>query len=205
MRFPIFASFIIFVVFFTLNTKRVAMKGEKRKEAYWEKETRANNTRRKSLDNLDYVVIPFSSLPMDIASDDETIQDCLQELTSLKEEKIVNFTGISNTDLKLKYGVPNLPLLIRYDQNYTLMVRTLQNWAKRLYELGFTNDALCILEFAISTRSDVSSSYYLAAKIYSQLGKENKISYLKRTAESLNSAMRNSIVRTLQESYPNIG
>lgn len=45
--------------------------GEKAQDAYWERENAANNTRRKSLDNLRYIVIPFDSLPMETLKEDE--------------------------------------------------------------------------------------------------------------------------------------
>ena len=35
-------------------------------------------------------------------------------------------------DLKLEYGTANINDLSQYDQNYTLLVRTLQKWAEAL-------------------------------------------------------------------------
>ena len=204
MRFPIFASFIVFLVFFYISTNRAERKNRANKQSYWEREQKANSVRRQSLDNLDYIVISYDTFPMAIADTEETIKQCLRELNELASEKIVNLTGLTNTDLKLEYGAANISLLSRYDQNFTILVRILQTWAERLNELGYQNEALQVLEFAISNRTDISGSYYLAAKLYTALGNPEKISYLKRTADTLQSAMRNSIVRTLQESYPDI-
>ena len=52
------------------------------------------------------------------------VEDYKQIILTLKDLPIVNFTGISNTELKLRYGAPNIDLLTQYDQNYTLLVRT---------------------------------------------------------------------------------
>ena len=202
MRFPLFASFIIFMIVFLINRKKADYKDSSIKQNYLEIERQANSTRKKSLENLDYIIIPFSTLPMDTASQDEVVSGCVKEIRELSEEKIVNFTGYTNTDLKLKYGTANITLLSVYDQNFTLLVRSLQDWAKRLFELGHTDECLNLLEFAVSIRSDISSTYYLAAKIYAKQGNMEKIAQLIQTAQTLNSAMKNSIVRTLQESYP---
>ena len=202
MRFPLFASFIIFMIVFLINRKKADFKDASIERSYLETERQANSTRKKSLENLDYIIIPFSTLPMDTATQDEVVSECVKEIRELSEEKIVNFTGLTNTDLKLKYGTANITLLSVYDQNFTLLVRSLQDWAKRLFELGHTDECLILLEFAVSIRSDISSTYYLAAKIYAKQGNIEKIAYLIQTAQTLNSVMKNSIVRTLQESYP---
>ena len=190
------------MIVFLINRKKADFKDASIERSYLETERQANSTRKKSLENLDYIIIPFSTLPMDTATQDEVVSECVKEIRELSEEKIVNFTGLTNTDLKLKYGTANITLLSVYDQNFTLLVRSLQDWAKRLFELGHTDECLILLEFAVSIRSDISSTYYLAAKIYAKQGNIEKIAYLIQTAQTLNSVMKNSIVRTLQESYP---
>ena len=205
MKFPFLASFIVLIITITLASKRAEQKRHKATEEFWEKERKANSVRKKSLDDLEYIAIPFDSFPMKTASDDEVIASCHHDLESLRNEKIVNFTGFSNTDLKLEYGTANITPLSQYDLNYTFFVRTLQTWAKRLYDLGYHDDALTVLEYAIATRTDISATYYLAASIYHDKGQDQKISHLLLVAETLQSAMKNAIVRTLKESYPDIG
>ena len=176
--------------------------GEKAQDAYWERENAANNTRRKSLDNLRYIVIPFDSLPMETLKEDEKIIEFHKTLYYLSESPIVNFTGFSNTDLKLEYGAPNIDLLARYDQSYTTLARTLQQWAEKLYQAGYVQEAKQILEFSISTDTDVSGSYRLLASIYSKKGETGKIKELEDRARHLKSASRNIIVRILQQFDP---
>ncbi len=205
MKFPFLASFLVFIIIVAIFNKRTSNLHRKRSEEYWKRERESNFVRKKSLDNLEYISIPFSSFPMDIATDDDIIASCHRDLESLKDEKIVNFTGYSNTDLKLEYGTANITVLTQYDQNYTLFVRTLQEFGKRLYELGYHNEALVVLEYAVSTRTDISGTYYLTASIYHEKGQTNKIKHLIFVADTLQSAMRGPIVRTLKESYPDIG
>ena len=178
---------------------------EKFQKDFWNREARANSTRKKSLDNLPYITIPFKALPMDTMKENEKIAEIHTRLQDLSSQKIVNFTGYTNTDLKLEYGTANITCLSEYDQNYTLLARTLQEWAEYLYAAGFTDDARTVLEFAITTRTDVSRSYYLLADIYDDTNEPGKKAALLDTAQSLKSAMKNAIVRTLQQSGPYSG
>ena len=197
MKFPFFASFIVFCLWLAYTLHKQRNKEEKANREFWEREAKANSTRRKSLDNLEYVKIPFESLPMEVMKDDSVIAEYHETLQQLSTSPIVNFTGISNTDLKLMYGAPNIDLLSRYDQSYTLLVRTLQEWAEALYEKGYVDEACLILEFAISTRTDISSSYKLLASIYKDKGQTEKIQDLIPIAQNLNSSLSGHIVSTL--------
>ncbi|MDD6810437.1 MAG: hypothetical protein PUD93_01015 [Lachnospiraceae bacterium] len=199
MKFPFFASFILFIIWLTYELAKHKRIDAKIEQNFWEKERLANNTRRQSLENLDYITIPYDRLPMELLPDDEKVTEYKNTIKSLGDSPIVNFTGITNTDLKLEYGAPNIDLLTRYDQNYTVLVRTLQQWASYLYDRGYSVEAKEILEFAISTKSDVSGSYKLLCKIYREENTPEKIRALYPIAENLNSVMKNTIVRILQE------
>lgn len=202
MKMPFFASFIIFIAWLTYELFKNRRHSEKRSADFWEKEAMANSTRRKPLDGLNYITIPFDTLPMDILTEDETIAEYHQILHSLADSPIVNFTGISNTDLKLRYGAPNIDLLTKYDQNYTTLACTLQKWAERLYEAGYITEARRILEFALSTNTDVSGCYRMLASIYAAGGETEKIAALKAQADQLTSGTKNIIARILQEYDP---
>lgn len=199
MKYPFFASFIIFCLWLLYTLHRQRNKEADNDKSFWEKEAAANSTRRKPLDNLDYVHIPLESLPMDILADDPTIAEYHETLRELDREPIVNFTGISNTDLKLMYGAPNIDILSRYDQRYTVLVRTLQNFAKTLYDRGYADEACQVLEFAVSTRTDISASYKLLADIYQQKGQKEKIASLIPVARELNSSLSGHITAMLEE------
>lgn len=199
------SSLILFCFIIAYNNRKHKRMEEKFQKDFWDREARANSTRKKSLANLPYITIPFETLPMETMKDNEKITELHDMLKNLSEQPIVNFTGYSNTDLKLEYGTANITCLSEYDQSYTLLARTLQEWAEYLYEAGFTADARTVLEFAISTRTDVSRSYYLLADIYDEENEPEKKAALLETAQSLKSAMKNAIVRTLQQSGPYSG
>ena len=199
MKFPFFASFIVFIIWLRYELRKSDKQKDASTQSFWEKERLANSTRRQPLDGLPYITVPFEKLSMDLLPGDEKAEEYKETFRTLSESQIVNFTGISNTDLKLKYGAPNIDLLVRYDQNYTILARTLQQWASRLYEQGYPAQAREILEFAVSTGTDVSGSYKLLCQIYQEENTPEKIQALYSTAETLNSAMQKTIVRILQE------
>ena len=199
MRFPLFASFIIFCAWFGYEPHKRGGRDEKPSQDFGEGGAPAKKPRRRPLDDLEYIRIPFDDLPMDVMPDDPSIDEYRETLRSLSENPIVNFTGISNTDLKLKYGAPNIDLLSRYDQSYTTLVRTLQKWAERLHQNGYPQEALRVLEFAVSTRTDVSATYRLLAELYIQAGQTEKIKALIPVAEGLNSSLSGHIAALLKE------
>lgn len=199
MKFPFLASFLLFILWFRFTLSRRSRQDSNTEASFWEKKAAANSTRRKPLDSLNYIIIPTRSLPMQILEENEEIQEIHRTIHRLCEGKIVNLTGISNTDLKLQYGAPNLPLLMQYDQNYTVLARTLQKWASILYEAQYTEEARQILEFAMETHTDVTASYLLLARIYQKCRQTEKIAELKALAASLNSASGPIISRKLDE------
>lgn len=200
MNLILFASTLALIIAIAVASSKNQKAADAMKREYWLKERAANNTRRKSLDNLPYIKLPMEIFPMELLTDIPKIEDYRQIILTLKDLPIVNFTGLTNTDLKLQYGAPNINLLTSYDQNYTLLARTLQQWAQALYDNGFWAQACQLLEFAVSTGTDVSATYRLLCKIYKEQGTPEKIKALYPTAESLNSAMKGTIVRILQES-----
>ena len=204
MKFPFLASFILLCIVVNLLMRRTSRKAEEQEASFWEKELQSNNVRKKSLENLEYIHIPFDLLPFGTAGDDKTLQDAENELTALKDEKIVNLTGISNTDLKLEYGTANITPLTQYDQNYTALVCSLQKWGQALYDLGRFEDAAKVLEFAVKTRSDITATYRLLIDLYkTKLGLNEeeiarKLDGLVPIAKNLNSLSRQTILKLLQ-------
>ena len=128
-----------------------------------------------------------------------SVREALRVLNSLKDAPCVNLTGISNTDLKLRYGTANISKLTEYDQNYTMLVRSLQTCANALHKSGNDEYAREILEYAIDTGSDISASYDLLSDIYLSSGQTEKLPGLIKKAEGLNSLMKDHILRLLSE------
>lgn len=212
--YPIFASFVIFVIFFSWSMHRHKNDDRLKTNAFFKKENAANETRKKSIAGLDYIkiptnlLIPFEGLisnvsdPLkkEISSDDlDYINDLYARLEVLSNKKILNLTGISNTDLKLSYGVANLNSLSEFDQNYTILVRTLQLIAAFYYKLDLPFNAKYFLEFSVQTKSDVSSSYLLLAKIYLETGNQKQLESLINACQLVPGSQKIIIDRKLKE------
>lgn len=190
--------FVGFCLLITIKSKSSDRKMRNSTKAFWEKESRANNTRRLSLDSVPYITIPLERLPMETSSN-EQIAECQRLINELSTQKIANLSSYSNTDLKLTYGAPNLDLLSTFDQNCTLLFRTLTTWSELLLEEEQTEKAKAVLEFAISCKSDISKHYTLLAEIYKKENTPRKIEPLISMAESLDSLRKPSILRALNE------
>lgn len=223
------SSLISFCLLIFLLNKRHSKMEKSMKDAFWKREEEANHTRRKSLDNLPYITIPLEELPLachitddtadvrntddaadvrntgDAAANEAISEECKEILRSLSTQKIVNLTGYTNTDLKLSYGTANITCLTEYDQNYTLLVSTLQKWAEALYRGGAKKECRQVLEYAVSVGTDVSHTYFLLADLYDEEGENDLKCSLIEKASGLSSLSSKVIVRTLQGSGPYSG
>lgn len=201
MNLFLFSSFTIFCIIFSIALYRTKRIEQNLDQDFWQREQKANFTRKKSLDNLNYITIPEEILQMKPDCMTSEIENCLRDLNDLSAFKIVNFTGYTNTDLKLEYGTANINILSDYDFHYTNLVTLLQKLAELLHDV--LEDALAIktLEFAVSTGTDVSKSYYLLAQLYQEAGKSEKIEELIAQAQNIRSILKDTIVENLRATY----
>ena len=170
--------FIILIIILQFAIKRSSRNHKSRNQQFLERESRANQVRRKDISNLNYISIP-DNLPL-INSGNETFNQLLSNnsgmmrsyntITGLKDKKILNLTGISNTELKLSYA-----LIVNND----------------------TADALSFLEYGISIGSDISSNYIDLAIIYAATDRFDDIRKLKEKAGMLKSLSRDNIIEQL--------
>ncbi|MDE6913170.1 MAG: hypothetical protein K2P35_05690 [Lachnospiraceae bacterium] len=201
MNFLIITSFLAFSIVFFFARKRAGRIEAAREQEFWDREKRANFTRRKSLDGLNYITIPEELLNMEPSATTEKLNACIRDLNDLSEYQIVNLTGYTNTDLKLEYGTANITILSDFDLHYTNLVTLLQKLAELLHESGEDTLAIATLEFAVSTGTDVSKSYYLLADLYQEAGTPEKIADLIDQARNINTMVRDTIVQRLTEVY----
>jgi hypothetical protein len=199
MNIVIFSSFISICIVFFFRLQITKHKEADIDRKFWERENKANFTKKKPLDNLDYITIPDELLAMRPQNPDDEIMQYLKDLNDMSSEKIVNLTGYTNTDLKLEYGTANITILSDYDLHYTNLVTLLQKLAELLHKNEENTLAINVLEFAVDTGTDVSKSYYLLADLYKENGTPEKIAGLISKAQNLKSLMKDSIVQKLEE------
>ena len=199
---PFFATtFIILAICITIAVLKTSStkKNEQLLAAFWEKERAANSTRKQPLDELTFIQIPLDNLLVDNTMNNATLSDCSDTLTRLSQTEIVNLNNQSNTDLKLKYGVANFPMLSACDERYMELVRTLYLYGKALAECGQEKQAITVLEYGISIGTDISGHYPLLASLYQKNGQDEKIVDLIAAAQNLDSLMKATILRRLEE------
>ena len=212
MKFPFFASFVIFIFVLQHNIRKGKKTNEQKEAEFWKHELSANDVRKRSLEDLIY--IPFHAKPFyplnlldntscpKFLSKNPEVKEILARFLFLEQQKIVNLTEYTNTDLKYKYGVANLPTLTEYDTNYNELITLLHNYGTILEKDGYETQALSVLEYAVSIGSDISGTYILCAKIYEKNQQWDKIQWLKKEAEKISTSRKDSIVRKLQEFDP---
>lgn len=199
MMFPFFTIFLLFLALLTYNRVRIEKKERAARQEFWQREEEANSVRRKDISSLPYIIIPIHELPFGIRPEDEILSQCETDLHVLAQEKILNLTGRSNTDLKLAYGAPNLSLLTQYDQNFTQLVRTMQRWGLRLHELSLDDEAEQVLALSVKWGSDIKATYLLLAQLYQASGRSGAIQSLAEQASRLNTLMKEPILAALKE------
>ncbi len=213
MKMPIMTAFLFFIAILTFQIKRSDRNRDRAEDEFWERERKANFTRKKDIDNLAYIPFSLSDLPIHTELDDVRIQEFIQELSDLEGKRIFNCTGKSNTDLKLEYGAPNITRLTEYDLNYTTLVRNIARLAEKYLEIAaspsegvdsdvLSRDAETLLTYGISIGSDVRLNYELLGKIYADRSEYDKIDELKKRALALNSLSKDPIIRSLDALLP---
>ena len=196
MPFLIFGLFIIIVSIISYYRKRHTALQEKADQDFWNRESAANNVRRKDISGLSYINIPLE-LFSTVSDSDTVLKTAFSELEALYDKKILNLGRQTNTDLKLQYGPANLPELMEYDQNYSDLLQIITTYVNRLVELDCVTDAIPILEFAINCGSDVSSHYTTLAGYYKDNNATDKLLSLKEQAMALDSIMQPAILEKI--------
>ena len=213
MRIPIiFLTFIWFCLWVGAKFRTNRRKAAEKEQSFWDKEREANFARAKPLTDLDFITIDTDALPLTRLTDDPAVQDAAARIRALVPEKIVNLTGMSNTELKLRYGAANLETLSHYDQNFTALVTALQKWAHALLDAAASageedartlwEDARTLLEYAVSVGTDIAASYRDLAALYIRtLSRDDahaQIKTLLEKAQDLNSMTKSRLVLDLQ-------
>ncbi len=200
--YPIFGLFLIFVAWQAYERNKSTKQSKAASDDFWTRESEANSIRKANLDNENYITLTDDMLIENLWPDyavDEELSRCSEILKTLMNKRILNLAGMTTTDIKLKYGVANLNELSTYDDNYTLMVQTLAAYGARLMNLQNKEAAIKIFEFGIDSLTEISTNYKHLATLYTEKNQPEKIDHLIEIAGSLNSLMKPSIIRSLEE------
>ena len=106
---------------------------------------------------------------------------------------------MTNTDLKLKYGVANLEALTEYEDNYTLLIKNLAVLGHILKEQDDITDATHYLEYSIRIGSDIRSCYADLKDIYISQNHTEKVDKLRQYASMIKSVNKELIINLLND------
>ena len=187
---------IILLSLFNLFRNRSRRSMKESQDAFWEKEQRANQTRKQDISHLDYILIPLNTFPIGKYGDDK-LSEFEQTLHTLSSRKILNLSGISNTDLKLQYGAANLPVLSDCDTQFTTLARTLSAYGEQLAALGHWQDAVHVLEFGVACKTDISKNYTLLGTLYHEHNQTDKLNELIEIVRSSDMLLKNTVLKQL--------
>ncbi len=201
MRF-LLPYFIIILLVIQLYLKKNTNSVKEKLGKFMEKERESNSVRKKDISSLEYInipdTLPYLNTPRESLNDSNPeIAKYINKINSLKDSKILNLTGISNTDLKMQYGPANLATLSEYDDNYTELVRTIAELTHKLIEINEPDNARPWLEYSISINTDIKSCYTDLADIYILAGRPEKVRDLISKAGHLNSINKSVIIDNL--------
>ena len=195
---PLFTTIVLVAGFIFVFMKFTSSRPDDAIKSFRERERRADNTLKKPLDDLDFITIPADDIPAPEPAVNEKCAALIGQLKVLSEKKIVNLTGISNTDLKLTYGAPNLPILTEYDQNFTAACKALYELGCEYQNAGREDDAITTFNIAVNIGTDISGNYTQLAQMYAEKGLYVEIQRLINCAANIRSLTRNSTINKLQ-------
>jgi len=105
---------------------------------------------------------------------------------NITKKPAINLSGISNTDIRLAYGAPNMEELSRADERFIVLCRTLNNLADSYGKEGYKDEGTRLLEFAVSEGSDIKETWTMLGQFYLDAGNTGALSDLIAKAGKLN-------------------
>ena len=196
--------FIIILIVIQLYLKKSTRSGSERSKKYWEREQKANSTRKQDISSLNYIkwddalpAIDNNLTLADILNNSPEALKSYNNIQTLKTEPMLNLSEYSNTDLKLKYGVANLDTLTQYEDNYTSFIKSLSELGHILIEHKDISDAIAFLEYAVKIGSDIRLTYADLYALYSEAGNASKIRQLRQYASLIKSVNKDLIVSAI--------
>ena len=192
-----FICFIVFLIWFRVKMKQSDSISTEASESFWEREEKANYARRQDISNLDYITVAKSDLPF-VSDMDERETELVKEIRDRMQRKMLNLSGLTNTDLKERYGFANLETLSGCDQNFMYFIRSLSRWGEYLFTQGDLTRSKQVMEYSRQLGSDISTVYVTLGKIYASEGNISGLEELISFVENSDFALKDSIAKKLK-------
>ena len=182
-------------------------KNEEAMKSYHAREQEARFARNKDISNIELFVPDLTGLPLHIqegnksafSTDTDIVEAHLEELViSSSKEPMLNLQSMSNTDIKLEYGVGNFQTVSKYDQNYLYFTSNVFQWGKYLYDNKLFDDARVVLEYVLTLSDNMSLAYTMLGSIYLSQGEIQLITELIHKVETSDSLTGKSTCNKLR-------
>ena len=173
---------------------------KKAQDEFWKKEQDSYKTPSRPASSLEFITFP-DDLPLHISTDNPQIKEYQETLVNITKNRVINLSGISNTDIRTMYGKHYMEELSKADGRFTVMCRTLNRLSEAYMELGYEKEAYRLLEFASSVGSDVREGWLTLGQHYLDTDDMDALSSLIDKAEKLRdcSPLKKDIVKWLKE------
>ena len=167
MKLLTFTSVILIGLVINNAIRRSNARSRKIRDEFLERERSARTTPRRSTEDLKFIHFP-DDLPLHLSTDDPQIKEYQETLVNITKKSVINLSGISNTDIRLAYGAPNMEELSRADERFIVLCRTINSLSEAYARTGHRIEAIKLLEFAVSEGSDIKETWTSLGQLYLQ-------------------------------------
>ena len=180
------------------NTKR----DKKIIDDFLKRERESFTTRKADISHLPKVTLP-DNFPY-VQTSDKHLQNVQNQIKQLSTADIINLNEMSNTDIRITYGVANFKYLSECDSNYSKLCMLLNKFEKLLNENKLNDERKAVLEYAVAINSDTCSIYSSLMDMYLAENNTDKISSLIESAKTIKTSTRKNILDVLEKkaNYP---
>lgn len=203
MHIPVlFIWFLIFSLLFYYNIKKTSKKENAAKEAFWEEEQASLSVRKKEFAPSDYLKPDMSRLsmvtPSEMASGDAMhLSQLRQRLKALESMDMMNFSHLSNTEIRMRFGTANQSIITTNEQHLHVFFKTLYEYGVFMERHNETDEAIAAFELAVDLGSDYSNHYVELAKLYEAKNDSRSILKLIQKADTIKTLNRSLILNKL--------
>lgn len=204
MAFPSFFIIFVILIFIFQHHLRKNMKAEnKSKDEFWQKEQSSLVVRKKEFTSEDFITPNIEELSLTIPPDmdpgDELqLKQLIKRLKDLSSLDMMNFSQLSNTEIRLKFGTANQSIVENNEYTYNNYLKALASYAYLMNEYKNKAESITALEQCISIGSDYSEHFHYLGKLYLEDRKVDEYKQLIDTASKMTTLNKKGILEKLE-------
>ncbi|MCQ2978658.1 MAG: hypothetical protein MJ245_02560 [Clostridia bacterium] len=142
----------------------VQTKDKKKVDKFLTDESKITIKTHDALNDIEFIHVDFDDVKFKAKS--KNAKENVKALQDFSKLKLANFNGLSNQDLKNKYGNNNFDEVLSYQENYDNLFDQIRTTASSLIDDEDESSAMNILRFAVDMGDDVTVTYTNLAELY---------------------------------------